>query len=103
MSNFLSENAQKVLNLLQANPGADLTAYDIAEATGIDRKAINGVITGIQKAKTTRGFNEGFVIREEQEEKTEDGKVIKYIRLTETGAALDPAAELPAVIGKDAE
>lgn len=87
MAAMFSEKAQAVLNTLQANPSADLTAKDIAEATGIEAKSINGVITGLQR--------KGYVVREEQAEKV-DGKVVKFIRLTAEGSAVDPTMEKPA-------
>lgn len=80
---MFSEKAQAVLVHLQNNAAADLTAKDIAAATGIEAKSINGVITGLQK--------KGYVLREEAG-KDEDGKVVKYVRLTASGAAVDPTA-----------
>lgn len=84
---MFSEKAQAVLNHLQANAGADLTSKDIAAATGIENKSITGVINGLQR--------KGMVEREEAG-KDEDGKVVKYVRLTAEGASVDPAAEKPA-------
>lgn len=86
MAQLFSEKAQAVLNHLQANAAADLTAKDIAAATGIEVKSINGVITGLQK--------KGYVVREEAG-KDDEGKTIKYIRLTAAGASADPTAEKP--------
>lgn len=84
---MFSEKAQAVLNYLQGNAGTDLTAKDIAVATGIETKSITGVINGLQR--------KGMVEREEVG-KDDDGKVIKYVRLTAEGASVDPAAEKPA-------
>lgn len=77
---MFSEKAAEVLRFMQGNVGADVTAKDIAAATGIETKAITGVINGLQR--------KGLVIREEVE--GFDGKLI---RLTSDGAAADPDAE----------
>lgn len=87
MAALFSENAQTILKLLQANPNADLTAQDIADATGLPVKTVNGCVTSALQRK-------GFTIREEQPEKV-DGKVVKFIRLTAEGAAISPDAEKP--------
>lgn len=80
MAKMFSEKAAEVLRFMQGNVGADVTAKDIAAATGIETKAITGVINGLQR--------KGLVIREEVE--GFDGKLI---RLTSDGAAADPDAE----------
>ena len=77
---MFSEKAAEVLRFMQGNVGADVTAKDIAAATGIETKAITGVINGLQR--------KGLVLREEVE--GFDGKLI---RLTSDGAAADPDAE----------
>lgn len=86
---MFSEKAAAVLSYLQANAAADLTAKDVAEATGIETKSITGVINGLQR--------KGMVVREEAGKDDDTGKVVKFIRLTSDGAAADPSAE------KDAE
>lgn len=80
MAKMFSEKAAEVLRFMQGNVGADVTAKDIAAATGIETKAITGVINGLQR--------KGLVIREEVE--GFDGKLI---RLTSDGAAADTDAE----------
>ena len=82
MAKFLSENAQAVLNFMQANQGVNLTADSIAEGTGLTSRSVNGTVTGLVK--------KGFCDR--SDEKNEDGK--RWIFLTPNGAAVDPAAEL---------
>lgn len=77
---MFSEKAASVLRYMQANVGSDMTAKDIAAATGIETKAITGVINGLQK--------KGLTFREEVE--GFDGKLI---RLTEAGASANPDAE----------
>lgn len=86
MAAMFSENAQRVLEFLQANPSADVTANDIAEALGMAPKSVNGTVTGLQK--------KGLTVREEQDEKV-DGKIVKFIKLTPAGLDADPQAEKP--------
>lgn len=82
MSFVHSEKAQAVLSYLQANQGADLTAPDIAAATGIESKSITGVLNALQKKE--------LLFREVVE-----GIEKKVIRLTLAGAACDPREEKP--------
>jgi len=82
MAAMFSEKAQAVLTYLQANQKADLTAAAIAEAAGIEKKSITGVLNGLQK--------KGLVVREVVE-----GQKDKLIRLTAEGAVADPYAEKP--------
>lgn len=82
MSNFvLSEKAQTVLAHLQANAGTDETFVDIAEATGLEGRSVNGTITGLAKR--------GLVERVEVE-----GFDKKVVRLTDDGRVFDPMAEV---------
>ena len=80
MAQMFSEKAQAVLKFMQANQGVDLTAAAIAEAAGIEKKSITGVLNGLQK--------KGLVVREVVE-----GQKDKLVRLTAEGAAADPQAE----------
>lgn len=80
MAAMFSEKAQAVLGFMQANQGVDLTATVIAEAAGIEKKSITGVLNGLQR--------KGLVYREEVE-----GQKEKLVRLTADGAAVDPQAE----------
>lgn len=83
MAALFSENAQVILTHLQANPDALETAPEIAEATGIDVKKVNGIVTmALQKR--------GLAYREEVE-----GKDRKVIILTEAGKTVDPKMEKP--------
>lgn len=83
MAAYLSENAQAVIRYLQANPGAQLTADDLAEALGLTSRQINGTATGLQKKRLT----ERVVV---------EGIEKKVIQLTAEGASIDPAMEKPA-------
>lgn len=88
----LSDNAAKILSYLQANPDADLTATDLADALGLQVKTVNGVITG---GLVGKGHSRDFVERVETDAVDPEGKSVKvkFIKLTEKGAALDPTAE----------
>lgn len=81
MSYVLSEKAQTVLAHLQANAGTDETFVDIAEATGLEGRSVNGTITGLAKR--------GLVERVEVE-----GFDKKVVRLTDDGRVFDPMAEV---------
>lgn len=82
MAAYLSENAQAVIRHLQANPGAQFTADDLAEALGLTSRQINGTATGLQK----KGLTERVVV---------EGVEKKVIQLTPEGASIDPAMEKP--------
>ena len=88
----LSENGAKVLSYLQENPDVDLTATDLADALGLTVKTVNGVITG---GLVGKGHSRDFVERVEAKVEDAEGKAttVKFIKLTDKGAALDPTAE----------
>lgn len=79
---MFSEKAQAVLAHLQATRGTDETFAEIAEATGIERKSITGVLNGLQK--------KGYIVREVVE-----GVEGKVVRLTDAGATVDPDMDKP--------
>lgn len=83
MAKTLSENAQKVLGYVQDHKGEDITYTDIADALDLAPRSVTGVLTALQK--------KGFILRQA----SDDDAKVKYIRLTDEGAAIDPAAELP--------
>lgn len=80
MSYVLSEKAQTILAHLQANVGTDETFVEVAEATGLEARSVNGTITGLA--------NRGLVERVEVE-----GFDKKVIRLTDAGRTFDPMTE----------
>ena len=81
MSNFvLSEKAQAILAHLQATAGTDETFVEIAEATGLEARSVNGTVTGLAKR--------GLVERVEVENFDK-----KVIRLTDAGRTFDPMTE----------
>lgn len=81
MSNFvLSEKAQTILAHLQANVGTDETFVEVAEATGLEARSVNGTVTGLAK----RGLVERVSV---------EGIDKKVIRLTDAGRTFDPMTE----------
>lgn len=81
MSNFvLSEKAQAILAHLQANVGTDETFVEVAEATGLEARSVNGTVTGLAK----RGLVERVSV---------EGVDKKVIRLTDAGRTFDPMTE----------
>lgn len=84
MTKMFSENANKILTFLQANPNVRLTGKELAEAIGIQPRVLNGAVTSL----STRGF----VLREPAEV---NGVEVKYVVLTEEGKAVDPNADKP--------
>ena len=79
---MFSENAQTVIRFLQANPGGQYTANDIAEATGLAARSVNGTVTGLQK----KGICERIEV---------EGIEKKVIALTAVGASVDPDMDKP--------
>lgn len=82
----LSENSRKVFDYVKS-VGGNVTAAEIAEATGIPVRSVNGIVTSaFQKKK--------LMVRTEAEQELENGmhKAVKLISLTEAGEAFDPDA-----------
>ena len=79
----LTEKQQAIYNFLMDTQGEKFTAYQIADTIGIDRKAINALVTGIAK--------KGYCVREEATSTNEEGKAVtvKYVVLTDEGRAYD--------------
>ena len=88
----VSEKSLTVLNYLKSIGDANVTAADIAEALGMERKTVDGVIT----AGLIRNKNLVERVEAEMEVTSEDGTVshkpIKLIKLTAAGAAYDHQA-----------
>ena len=83
----LKENSKTVFNYVKAHDGEDFTAKDIAEATGLNVRQVNGIVTSAFQKK-------GLMAREEAEVTLQDGThdKVKFIRLTDAGRAFDPEA-----------
>lgn len=97
---MLKENSRKVYDYVVANDGKDFTAADIAEATGLGVKSVNGIITAAfqrygVKAEDGSKTITPLMVREEAVIECEDGTkaTVKFIRLTDEGRAFNPDAE----------
>ena len=84
----MKENTKSVLNYLKSVNGSDVTAADVADALGLEKRQVDGIFTSALQRK-------GFGVRVPAEIELEDGshKQIKFLRLTDAGMALDPDAE----------
>lgn len=81
----LKENSRKVLDYVRSMRGENITAADIADATGLETKQVNGIVTSAFQKK-------GLMKRTPAEIELEDGthKAVKFISETEEGMAYDP-------------
>ena len=81
----MSENSRKVYDYVKSVDGQNITAADIAEATGLAIKSVNGVVTSAFQKK-------GLMERIPAEIEMEDGshKAVKFIRLTDAGREFNP-------------
>ena len=84
----MKENSVKVLNYLKQINGQDVTAADVAEALGLEKRSVAGLFTSAIQRK-------GLGIRTAAEVELADGthKQVKFLSLTDAGMAFDPAAE----------
>lgn len=80
----MSANSKMVFEFLKANNGADMTAADVAEALGLEKRQIDGIFTSAIQRK-------GYGIRVPAEIELEDGthKGVKFLKLTDEGLELD--------------
>lgn len=87
----LKENSRKVFDYVKSVNGENITAADIATVTGLEVRQVNGIVTSAFQRK-------GLMERIPAEIELEDGthKPVKFIKLTEAGAAFDPDAEATA-------
>ena len=81
-------NSKKVLNYLKGINGANVTAADVAEATGLEKRSVDGIFTSALQRK-------GYGVRVPAEIELEDGthKAVKFLQLTPAGMSFDPDAE----------
>lgn len=84
----MKENSKNVLNYLKNIGGADVTAADVADALGLDKRQVDGIFTSAIQRK-------GYGVRVPAEIELDDGshKQVKFLKLTEAGMALDPDAD----------
>ena len=87
----MKENSKKVLNYLKEVNGSKVTAADVAEALGLEKRQIDGIFTSAIQRK-------GLGVRTAAEIELEDGthKTVKFLSLTADGMAFDPDADADA-------
>lgn len=83
----MKENSKKVLEYLKSVNGQDVTAADVAEALGLEKRSVDGIFTSAIQRKD-------LGIRTPAEIELPDGthKQVKFLSLTEAGMAYDPDA-----------
>ena len=93
----MSEKTATVLNYLKGINGENVTSADIAEALGMEKKSVDGIVTsGLQR--------KGLAERIPAEIELEDGthKPVKFIKLTAAGEKFVPGVD-DVESAKDAE
>lgn len=83
----MKENSKRVLEYLKSVNGQDVTAADIAEALGLEKRSVDGIFTSAIQRKQ-------LGVRTPAEIELADGthKQVKFLSLTEAGMAYDPDA-----------
>lgn len=84
----MSEKSRKVFEYLKTIGDANVTAADVAEALGVEKKSVDGIFTSAIQRK-------GLGVRTPAEIELEDGshKQVKFLSLTPAGMEFDPDAE----------
>lgn len=80
----MSENSKKVITYLQEIGDADVTAANVADALGLEKKSVDGCFTSAIQKK-------GLGIRQPAQVKSEDGRYVdvKFLKLTDSGKTFD--------------
>ena len=83
----MKENSKKVLEYLKSINGQDVTAADVAEALGLEKRQVDGIFTSAIQRKQ-------LGVRTPAEVELADGshKQVKFLSLTEAGMNFDPDA-----------
>lgn len=83
----MKENSRNVLNYLKSVNGSDVTAADVADALGLEKRQVDGIFTSAIQRKN-------LGVRVPAEIQLDDGthKQIKFLKLTDAGMAFDPDA-----------
>lgn len=88
----MKENSKIVYEFVKAHEAEDITANDIAEATGLSSRQVNGIITMAFQRHKDEDKNEVPLMKRIPGEPTTDekGKAVipKYIKLTDEGRAI---------------
>ena len=84
----MKENSKKVLNYLKEINGEKVTAADVAEALGLEKRSVDGIFTSAIQRK-------GLGVRTPAEIELDDGthKAVKFLSLTAEGMNFDPDAD----------
>jgi len=94
---MLKENSKIVYDFVKAHDGEDFTAQDIADATGLSVRSVNGIVTSAFQRHKDKDKNEvPLMIRvpaEIEDPVTGLHKPIKFIQFTDEGRAFDPNVE----------
>lgn len=81
----VSMNTINIIKFLQGHKDENLTAVQIADAMGLSKQTVNG-------AFTSGVCRKGYGVRVEDEvfnDDTQKHEVVKYLKLTDAGLALD--------------
>lgn len=88
----VSEKSLVVLNYLKEIGDANVTAADIAEALGMEKKSVDGIVTsGLQRKGLTERVEAQIEVEEDGNKKY---KTVKFIKLTDAGKAYDHDAAM---------
>lgn len=94
---MLKENSKIVFDFVKAHDGEDFTAQDIADATGLSVRSVNGIVTSaFQRHKDADKNEVPLMVRVPAEiEDPETGlhKPVKFIQLTDEGRVFNPNQE----------
>ena len=84
----MKPNTITVLNYLKSLNGANVTAADVADAVGLEKRQVDGIFTSALQRK-------GLGERVPAEIELDDGshRQVKFLRLTPEGMNYDPTAE----------
>ena len=92
--NMLTENSKLVYNFVVAHDGEDFTAQDIADATGLSPRSVNGIITSAFQRYRDEDKNivplMTRIPAEIEDPETGFHKAVKFIQLTDAGREFDP-------------
>lgn len=83
----MTEKGKRLINYLKEVNGTNVTAADVAEVFGVEKRSIDGTFTSAIQRK-------GLGIRVPAEVEHEDGthESVKLLQLTPAGLAFDPDA-----------
>lgn len=94
---MLKDNSKLVFNFVKQHDGEDFTAQDIADATGLGVRQVNGIITSAFQRHKDKDKNEiplmQRVVAEIVDPETGLHKQVKFIQFTDEGREFDPDTE----------